>query len=147
MIRWLTGRWCPLYRIVENAFGRRWNDFCKPDGPGVYRLVALDSSKSGIVPAPLERVCGTDPTGTLYIGRSESLRNRLSSLVRSQNPTKILGGDHIPVSGKLAKRFPRQWLAITWQRTNSGDCRMREATLFGHYMARFGELPPMNGQG
>jgi hypothetical protein len=51
------------------------------------------------------------------------------------------------MTGKLAKRFPRQWLAITWQRTDSENIsRARETTLFRDYMARFGELPPMNAQ-
>jgi len=70
MIRWLTGRWCPPYCIIENAPGKRLVDLCKPDGPGVYRLVALDATG---VAAPLERVCGIDPTGTLYIGHSRGL--------------------------------------------------------------------------
>jgi hypothetical protein len=150
-IRWLTGRWCPLYCIAESAPGKRWSDLCNPDGPGVYRLVAIDLIKLGILAVPLNRVCGIDPSGTLYIGRSKSLRTRLSSLVRTHDPTKrigaIFGASHIMMTKKLTKRFPPKCLAITWRRADSASSsQTQEATLLRDYKDSFGELPPMNAQ-
>jgi hypothetical protein len=57
-----------------------------PSGPqaGIYRLIGLDDAGK---PATLDRICGRDQTGTLYIG-SEGKNfvgsgSRLSKLVRS----------------------------------------------------------------
>ena len=143
---WLTGKWSPIYRIAENYPGRRWSDACRPDGPGVYRLIALDAAGPGIVPAPLHRVCDTDPTGTLYIGSTRSLRTRLSSLVLTHRPKGLFlsgAGSHRGMTAKLRRRFPPRLLAIAWQSLDPNQ-RNREDALFLAYKARFGELPPMN---
>jgi hypothetical protein len=79
LMRWLTGRWSPLCCIDGNAPGTRWSDLCNPDGPGVYRLVALDPNDVS-APSLLGRVCGNDPSGTLYIGCATWLRRRLGQL-------------------------------------------------------------------
>jgi hypothetical protein len=39
------------HHVVEYIPGKRWFDLCVPDGPGVYRPVALDTSKACFVPA------------------------------------------------------------------------------------------------
>jgi hypothetical protein len=147
---WLTGKWSPLCRIVENTPGKRSSDMCRPDGPGVYRLIALDADMPGIVPASLDRVCGIDPTGTLYIGATRSLQRRVASLVRSNKTNDLIvggSGGHQIMTGKLARQFAPRWRAITWQRLDSVDWRNREQALFRDYRARFGELPPMNQNG
>ena len=83
--RWLTGKWSPLCCIAQ------WqSDLCKPDAPGVYRLVALDPNN---VEAQLERACGTDATGTLYIGRSKkSVRGRVGSRAGLGNLNRAISG-------------------------------------------------------
>jgi hypothetical protein len=146
---WLTGKWSPLCRIIENSPGKRWSDLCRPDSPGVYRLIALDPSTPGTVPASLDRVCGIDLTGTLYIGATSSLRRRLASLVlrhRTDDPLSGGSGGYQRLSAKLARRFPRGLLAISWQRVLDSGEMSRERALFHTYKARFGELPPMNDQ-
>jgi hypothetical protein len=142
---WLTGKWSPLCRIIENTPGKRWSDMCRPDGPGVYRLVALDANEQGFAPAPLNRVCGIDPTGTLYIGKTTSLRKRLRTLVLTNDPNIPFGGGHAFMSAKLQRRFPFQLRAVTWQRTS--EVWNAEKKLFENYTTRFGELPPMNLNG
>ena len=119
-----------------------------PDGPGVYRLIALDANMPSIVPASLNRICGVDPTGTLYIGATSSLRRRLASLVmrnRTNDPLAGGSGSHSLMAPKLARLFAPQWRAIAWQRLDSNE-RNREHELFRRYKAQFGELPPMNAQ-
>jgi hypothetical protein len=109
---------------MAQPVGRRWIDLCD-SGSGVYRLVALDNNVE-LIPAAINRVCGVDLTGTLYIGHATSLRARLTA--------------------KLKKRFPPQRLAITWQRIDILQRRNREMRLLQNYLRRFGELPPMNSQ-
>ena len=145
---WLTGKWSALCRIVENTPGKRWSDICRPDGPGVYRLIALDATMAGIVPASLDRVCGVDPTGTLYIGFTKSLRTRLRILVLTNDPNVPLGAGHAFMPAKLRKSFPLRLRAVAWQRSASYDlARNGEKKLFDRYAKQFGELPPMNSQG
>jgi predicted GIY-YIG superfamily endonuclease len=146
--KWLTGKWCPLCRTIENLPGKRWSDICRPDGSGVYRLIALDASMPGIVPASLDRVCGIDSTGTLYIGVTKSLRRRLASLVsRNRTNDPLSGSGHQFMNAKLARRFAPRLRAISWQKLDSAEAaHRREAELLRAYKARFGELPPMNGQ-
>jgi hypothetical protein len=127
---WLTGTWSPLCQIIGTAGGRRWIDLCDPDGPGVYRLVALDSNAE-LAPAPIDRVCGVDPTGTLYIGHAGSLRSRLRQLARTNDPTEGIAHGHVVMAAKLKKRFPPQRLAITWQRAVPLQTRNRDEALAG----------------
>jgi hypothetical protein len=146
---WLTGKWSPLCRIIESTPGKRWSDICRPDGPGVYRLIALDADAPGVIPAWLDRVCGVDPTGTLYIGCASSLRRRLASLVLRYRSRDLMsgGGSHAIMAPKLAKRFGPQLLAASWQPSNGKWLPIqRERELFSAYKDRFGELPPMNEQ-
>jgi hypothetical protein len=141
---WLTGTWSPLCRVIEDIPGKRWFDLCVPDGPGVYRLIALDASKSGIVPASLDRVCGSDPTGTLYIGAAGSLQGRLGDLVKTNDPTKFKGGGHRRLTMKLAECFSPQWRALVWEYAD--EPFEREGQLLRDYEGQFGERPPVNTQ-
>jgi hypothetical protein len=117
---WLTGKWSPLRRIIESTPGKRWSDICRPDSPGVYRLIALDADAPGILPTWLDRICGVDPTGTLYIGSTSSLRRRLASVVLRYRSRDLMsgGGSHAIMASKLAKRFGPQQLAVSWQPSN-----------------------------
>jgi hypothetical protein len=151
VLRWLTGKWLPPCCIEPTA---RWSSRCKPDGWGVYRLIALDSNGA---PSQLARVCGIDPSGTLYIGRGK-LRSRVGGLVRTHNPTLRQLSDpgqlqlpklnaHSPLPRRLAKRFPPPYLAVTWLRTDSeGNAKSLERKLLRAYEQMFGEFPPMNKQ-
>jgi hypothetical protein len=48
---------------TDGYFGRKGYGYW-----GVYRLIALDGDRSVTRPAALNRVAGTDTTGTLYVG-------------------------------------------------------------------------------
>jgi hypothetical protein len=148
LMRWLTGKWLPLCCIEPTA---RWSGLCKPDGWGVYRLVALDSNGA---PSQLARVSGIDPSGTLYIGAGR-LRSRVGGLVRTHNPKPIrlpnpallpiVNRTHSPLPRRLAKHFPPRRLAVTWHRTDSEmTTKFVEGKLLKAYEKVFGEYPPMN---
>ena len=78
---WLSGMWSDLIRISE-AIDHKWWEKLQPNTKGVYRLVAI--AGDSLTPVPLNRVCGSDETGTLYIGASDRpLLNRLGSLVKT----------------------------------------------------------------
>jgi hypothetical protein len=87
---WLTGTWVQSpYPISEaKKRGREWQGWFSlapdPAGqkPGVYRLVALQDAKT---PAIIHRVCGDDPTGTLYIGASDNVMFRVSDLIKTHH--------------------------------------------------------------
>ena len=137
---WLNGTWPKLIRIGDAVEKKWWNEL-EPERSGVYRLIALDASGNVM---PLNRVCGTDETGTLYIGESDRpLLNRLGSLVKTHHPD-YTSKPHRRLSIPLAKRFPADRLAITWEYTEVP--RQREAELLMAYEDQFGELPPNNAQ-
>ena len=141
---WDDGQWSATYFVSSKAEVLWWTG-CK-HVPGVYRLVALKEPNS-LVPEPLNRVCGTDETGTVYIGKSNELQHRVAELVmqhRVGNLTKA----HVPLSAKMAEKFDENRLAVCWEFSPEGASpRAREAQLLALYNAEFGELPPLNSQG
>jgi hypothetical protein len=67
------------HHLVEDGyFGKKDYGFC-----GVYRLIALASKGELSRPAALNRACGQDISGTLYIGEPGNLSRRLNQLRRS----------------------------------------------------------------
>jgi hypothetical protein len=70
---WLdqVDQWCPLIRVTES-----WGARC-PNSGGVYRLVGISTEAGERAPVSIDRVCGRDPNGTLYIGEGASLTGRL----------------------------------------------------------------------
>lgn len=108
---------------------------------GVYRLIGLEDT-TGLSPAVIQRVCGNDVTGTLYIGAAEVLRNRIGSLVQTLRPDIFRSAPHKSLTAKLAARFPTDSLAISWEFSDRPWDRENE--LLQAYVAEFGELPPHN---
>jgi hypothetical protein len=136
---WLTGDWSALIKISE-AIERKYWDELQPK-TGVYRLIALDVNGK---PMPLNRVCGVDETGTLYIGATDrQLLNRLGGLVKTHR-ADYAGQPHRQLSIPLTDRFPADRLAISWEYTEMPW--PREAELLMAYEDELGELPPNNGQ-
>ena len=134
--------WSALIRMSE-AIEKRWWEQVQQGRTGVYRLIALADS-SDFTPALLCRVCGTDETGTLYVGASkQSLANRLGSLVMTHRP-EYTSKTRAPLSRKLDERFPPGKLAMSWEFTD--EPWQREAELLSAYEEAFGELPPRNSQ-
>jgi len=120
-------------------FSAKHHGFC-----GVYRLIAL-ASEGDAKPATLNRVGGQDASGTLYIGESSNLSQRLNRLLRSG-----WGGRNEDSHGAIGMLkqiavldyFPRK-LGITLLFTVR-DTRGVERDLIKAYMNSFGDTPPLN---
>ncbi len=118
---------------------------------GVYRLIALADVEQR-TPMVINRVCGCDETGTLYIGvAARTLRLRLQQLMRSLRPPAAFRfrrkpehhvGDRIRSNRLLEKMLPRECLAVTWAYEKRPWTAEEE--LLSQYLASFGELPPLN---
>jgi hypothetical protein len=142
----IPGRWRGPKTLDE--VGSYASSFCGPYA-GVYRLIGLDEDGK---PAVLDRICGRDRTGTLYIGCDQNLgvRSRLSQLVRSLEENsgwKSLNREHnagyrLRAHQTLSQRFSTSRLAITWCYID--QCRDGEAALLRAYYWSFGEDPPLN---
>jgi len=76
---------------------------------GVYRLVGLATEGDKSRAATLERVCGPDTTGTLYIGHAKNLSVRLNKLKRTATRRERSHGA-IDMLGRTpcTKNFPRR---------------------------------------
>ena len=104
---------------------------------GVYRLVALEDAGNVKKPATFSRIRGQDPTGTLYIGETGWLNERLNQMRRGEhNAMQTLR--RVPVLD-----FPRAKLAISLLFTGTST-RFIEQSLFDAYMKTFGDTPPLN---
>jgi hypothetical protein len=137
----ILGDWDRLRRIKN--FGSYISRYVKTRS-GVYRVVAV--AEDTIIPVHLDRICGQDRTGTLYIGRASRLRSRLQQLVRSVIE-RCRSSEH-PACRRLkypplSKRFHPNSLALTW--CYESECQTAEYALLRAYRDSFGEKPPLNG--
>lgn len=117
---------------------------------GVYRVFAPNRV--------IERSCGSDLTGTLYLGRAGTGRNW--SNLRTRVKQIIRGGHHAVDNAhfhELIKRFyPEEALAVQWsymgnRKTLKGEVEhsalLGETWLLACYRDSFGEYPPWNEKG
>lgn len=122
--------------------------------PGVYRLVGLAEADLR-QPATLDRICGRDETGTLYIGREGknfAVRSRLSQTMRSlrqRGRYSLLSTEHnagylLRTNTLLSRRFPNNKLAVAWSYDDNPS--IAENNLLVTYVESFGEAPPLNRQ-
>lgn len=117
---------------------------------GVYRIFS-----PGV---RIERLCGSDPTGTLYLGRAGSergwsiLRTRILQIIRKEH--HAIQRWHF--NNFVKQRFPWNSLAIQWAYTQKrqnykgetiSGSRMAESFLLDCYNDSYGEYPPLNQQG
>jgi hypothetical protein len=138
--------WSRLFIVAK---GSTWGNHCKALS-GVYRLIGLAAEYDLTARATVDRICGRDQTGTLYIGRSgtrPTLQGRLGRLVNSL--PKESGFTHnaarrLRETSLLSRKFPPSKLAITWCYTN--DPLTLERDLIAAYAESFGEAPPLNRQ-
>lgn len=136
---------CTLTGLRKNAFLPTTDQRHRS---GVYRVFS-----SGI---NIDRCCGKDSTGTLYIGRAGAgrrdwsiLRTRIQSLVKYEHHvTKIWRSSNL-----LQEKFPWDSLAIEWAYTGRilnqngelvPEAKLAEGLLLDCYRDSFGELPPWN---
>jgi hypothetical protein len=131
------------YQLLPSSrYSRQWN--------GVYRIFSPNTT--------IDRICGRDPTGTLYLGRAGSKRGWSILRTRIQ---EIARKSHHATSGwsyseLLRKKFPWESLALEWAYTETrlnyrGDTipgsKVAEGWLLSCYNDSFGEYPPMNQEG
>src|SRR5437899_7209935 len=85
---------------------------------GVYRLIGLADDHAISKPATITRLHGQDTTGTLYIGQSSSLHQRLNRLRRSLSKGALTHSAGVTLQDCLIlrDRFPSQRLAVTMLR-------------------------------
>lgn len=135
-------RWTPFYTMADVQDGREWWRNSPREKVGVYRIVAMSADWPCVVPSPVERSCGIDLTGTLYIGQGW-INNRVSTHIlnhRSFHPARLRMW-----SPSLLQKFPITQRAISWLETHSIEAaRQKENELLHLYWERFGELPPVN---
>jgi hypothetical protein len=129
------------YRMTGGYFSKKEHAYC-----GVYRMIGLAADDDATKPATLNRVCGQDETGTLYIGRTRWLNERLNQLRRSllsrHEDSHGAIGTLLEIT-KLKSRFPASRLAISILYTGIKP-RFVEGTLIRAYMNTFGDTPPLN---
>jgi len=148
-MRKFPGSWY-LYRLDQvGSYVSRYLEAKR----GVYRLVGLaESGKSK--PAIIDRICGRDVTGTLYIGcegKNFAVRSRLTKLVRSLREPRhgsVYNAQHaaglfLRRNYLLSTRFPKSKLAIAW--CYDPNPYIAEGNLLVSYMDSLGESPPLNG--
>jgi len=146
----IRGDWSGIYRLDQvGSYVSRYLSARK----GVYRLVGL--AEAGVSkPAVIDRICGRDETGTLYIGaegKNFAVRSRLTKLVRSLKEPRsgnVFNSEHhvglfLRRNSLLNERFPRSKLGIEW--CYDPDPYIAEGNLLVSYISSFGESPPLNG--
>lgn len=115
-----------------------------PETKGVYKLVSVDFIT--LKPVPVQRVCGIDKDGILYIGESQNLRNRLCDLKKSIlekfKSDSHPAGIQYKTNGMLMDMFSETSLAINYIEIDSH--KNEETRLLSEYRLKFGELPPLN---
>jgi hypothetical protein len=118
---------------------------------GVYRLFAQNT--------PIDRCCGKDTTGTLYIGLAGSgrqswsiLRYRVKAIVDQDH--HAFGNWH--ASELVRRKFPWENMFVQWACTGKSfdhkgedvaEAVFAEAFLLNTYNEAYGEYPPWNQRG
>jgi hypothetical protein len=143
----LDFRWSRSYLLSELNNNKR---LLPRHSGGVYRLFAPNTL--------IDRCCGKDPTGTLYLGCAgtkrnwSNLRTRVISIVNREHHAI----NNVSCNEIIQKMFPWSSLAVEWaymgKRTNyKGDSEpsalLGEIWLLACYHDSYGEYPPWNQKG
>jgi hypothetical protein len=112
---------------------------------GVYRLVALEAPRDLRKVATLNRVCGQDSTGTLYIGEAGNLATRMNQMRRTAKPRRSESSHGALSMLRRISRFdlPREKLGVAFMYTGRHTDSV-ERDLLHAYINSFGEMPPLN---
>lgn len=129
-----------LYHVSGGYFSARHHGFC-----GVYRLIALEVAGDLQRPAKLNRLCGQDPTGTLYIGEASNLSSRLNQLRRSARKYRSeRSHGAISMLRQITRLdYPEEKLGVALMFTGR-HTRSIERDLLNAYINSFGDTPPLN---
>jgi hypothetical protein len=130
-------------RLLPDSHFEAWS--------GVYRIFTSQT--------PINRVCGIDSTGTLYIGRAGT-SERKWSILRTRVQSVLSCTHHAmsswQMSDGLRKQFPWESLSIEWAYTGEWvnlrgetvpEAVLAESMLLSSYNDSFGEYPPLNQKG
>ena len=129
-----------LYTVDGGYFSKKDHGYT-----GVYRLIGLEKDNDLTNPATLSRICGQDSSGTLYIGESGWLNQRLNQLRRSLKREDTHGAIRTWRSTPVLKsRFPPNRLGVGILFTAVGMSAAVEQDLIQAYMNSFGDTPPLN---
>jgi hypothetical protein len=123
----------------------------KSEWSGVYRIFSPNTD--------IDRCCGKDPTGTLYVGMAGTrggnwsiLRTRIAAIAKRDHHTT----ENWAFSNVSRQKFPWETLAVEWAYTGSRPDHKGESVpaailaerwLLGSYNDSFGEFPPWNQRG
>ncbi|MGN6438895.1 MAG: hypothetical protein ACTHMM_20295 [Agriterribacter sp.] len=116
-----------------------------PDGIGIYRVFALNED---LTPKHINRFCGIDTTGTLYIGRTtaQGLKKRIYQALAVINPlgksTGHSGALKYKMNKIIAEFLNDHKLYFDYEVCAHPAGKERE--LLNEYASKFGELPPLN---
>jgi len=138
--------WCRSFTLPDLTNNTR---LLPEHAGGVYRLFAANKT--------IDRCCGKDPTGTLYLGCAgtkrnwSNLRTRIKSLVDRDHHAI----NRVSFSDVKQKVFPWDSLAVQWdmgERKNykgepESAAILGETCLLACYHDSFGEYPPWNQKG
>jgi len=129
-----------VYPVGGGYFSKKHHGFC-----GVYRVFGIAEETRANTPAPIGRVCGEDIYGTLYIGKSGWLNERLNQFRRSLESEKT----HLAAVAwrnceTLKRRFPLSKLGVGLLSTNVNMEAVVEFDLIRAYLNTFGDTPPLN---
>ena len=141
---WLkqVNEWSPSVRINE-----AWGETCPTKSCGVFRLIGIDSDSGDRNPVVIDRTCGRDTSGTLYIGEGSPLDREIGNVIKSLvGSGRHNAGVRLRANAKLTDRFRPGRLAISWCLVEAPACGS-EDRLMRAYADEFGELPPLNAQG
>lgn len=121
--------------FTDKNYGRR----------GVYRLIALKVANDLKSVATLNRVCGEDPTGTLYIGEATNLATRVNQMRRTARGRRNECSHSAMLMLKRIQRldYPPEKLGVAMMFTGRST-RGVEKDLLRAYINSFGEMPPLN---
>jgi hypothetical protein len=114
-----------------------------PDNGGVYKIIATDGYGN---PKSINRVCGIDKDGILYIGESNSIQKRMGdftkSAVRNYKSTNHSGGVLYSQSDLLCEQYPYNDFYVMYEVCDNHTNKEKE--LLKDYFLMFGEYPPLN---
>ena len=124
-----------------------WTEWTRLEGLD-FREICIESGAYVLsVGKPINRAVGVDSIGLLDVGESSGLRNRIRTFVRCATQY----GQEGHMAGwryaflRSVRHFPFEELQIRWIGTASKqEAREIECRIMLTYIARHGELPPLN---
>jgi hypothetical protein len=128
-----------VLKADDGYFDKKRFGYC-----GVYRLIGL-ATENALRIATIERTCGADVTGTLYLGEAGWLNERLNQLRRSLGREDTHGASLMwRQSVALQSKFPTNKLGIGILFTGATMHGWIERDLIRAYLNTFGDTPPLN---